>query len=153
MVKQKTPQEESDIAINNAMREKGDAIYNLRVLLEKEDWTSIRKVINEVIELDLEIRKMKFIQGLHEEESTILKKTKMELKKLKDIRIELHCDRKTCRGCENLKKCDFCSANFCLNYQDERGEWGVIDDNDLCPVCFAVEKFRKKKGVRNSSQP
>ncbi len=71
----------------------------------------------------------------------------MELKKLKDIRIELRCDKKTCRGCENLKKCDLCSTSFCINYQDERGEWGVLDDDDLCPICFAVEKFQKKKNA------
>ena len=77
----------------------------------------------------------------------------MELPKLKEIRETINCDRKTCRGCENLKKCDFCDTNFCSNHKDERGEWGVIDDDDCCPICFARENFRRKKeGYKGSEE-
>lgn len=69
--------------------------------------------------------------------------SKMELKPLKEIRIERGCSVRTCRGCDNLKQCDsWCGEKFCGAYNDDRGDWRHDGENDMtfCPICWAIEK-------------
>ncbi len=74
----------------------------------------------------------------------------MDLKPLKEIRLEKGCEGRTCSGCDLLGYCDHCECKFCKNYQDERGDWKIINDEQLCPICTAVEENRLRVKIEEN---